>query len=55
MFYILEPRHGISTSRSGFIFYIFEPRHGISNNVVCATNKASDQPAHNAQSDQSLC
>ena len=26
--------------------------HEISNNVVCATSKASDQPA---QSDQSLC
>ena len=25
---------------------IFEPWHGISNNVVCATSKASDQPAH---------
>ena len=25
---------------------IFEPRHEISNNVVCATSKASDQPAH---------
>ena len=24
----------------------FEPRHKISNNVVCATTKASDQPAH---------
>ena len=24
----------------------FEPRHGISNNVVYATIKASDQPAH---------
>ena len=23
-----------------------EPRHVISNNVVCATSKASDQPAH---------
>ena len=23
----------------------FEPRHEISNNVVCATSKASDQPA----------
>ena len=23
-----------------------EPPHEISNNVVCATNKASDQPAH---------
>ena len=26
--------------------YIIEPVHGISNNVVCATSKASDQPAH---------
>ena len=25
---------------------IFEPRHEIYNNVVCATSKASDQPAH---------
>ena len=25
---------------------IFEPRHEISSNVVCATSKASDQPAH---------
>ena len=24
----------------------FEPRREISNNVVCATSKASDQPAH---------
>ena len=24
----------------------FEPQHEISNNVVCATSKASDQPAH---------
>ena len=23
-----------------------EPRHEITNNVVCATSKASDQPAH---------
>ena len=23
-----------------------EPRHEIANNVVCATSKASDQPAH---------
>ena len=27
-------------------FNINEPRHEISNNVVCATSKASDQPAH---------
>ena len=26
--------------------YINEPGHEISNNVVCATSKASDQPAH---------
>ena len=25
--------------------YINEPRHEISNNVMCATSKASDQPA----------
>ena len=25
---------------------IYEPRNEISNNVVCATSKASDQPAH---------
>ena len=25
---------------------INEPQHEISNNVVCATSKASDQPAH---------
>ena len=24
----------------------FEPRHKISNNVVCATSKGSDHPAH---------
>ena len=29
-----------------------EPVHEISNNVVCATSKTSDQPAH---TDQSLC
>ena len=25
---------------------IYEPQHEISNNVVCATSKGSDQPAH---------
>ena len=25
---------------------VFEPQHEISNNVVCATSKVSDQPAH---------
>ena len=29
-----------------FVFRKYEPRHEISNNVVCATRKASDQPAH---------
>ena len=24
----------------------YEPWHGISNNLVCATSKTSDQPAH---------
>ena len=28
------------------ILNIYEPVHEISNNVLCATNKASDQPAH---------
>ena len=27
-------------------YFIIERRHEISNNVVCATSKASDQPAH---------
>ena len=26
--------------------FLSEPVHEISNNVVCATSKASDQPAH---------
>ena len=34
---------------------INEPVHEISNNVVCATSKASDQPAHRCNLDQSLC
>ena len=28
------------------IMIVFEPVHEISNNLVCATSKASDQPAH---------
>ena len=28
------------------VAFIVEPVHEISNNVVCATSKASDQPAH---------
>ena len=29
-----------------FFYSKYEQRHDISNNVVCATSKASDQPAH---------
>ena len=29
-----------------FLYIIIAPRHEICNNVVCATRKASDQPAH---------
>ena len=32
----------------------YEPQHEISNNLVCATSKGLDQPAHYVQSDQSL-
>ena len=28
------------------LFIIFEPVHDIFNNVVCATSKVTDQPAH---------
>ena len=28
------------------LYLIIEPVHAISNHVVCATSKASDQPAH---------
>ena len=34
------------TLRIDIPFNIYKPRHEISNNVVCATSKASDQPAH---------
>ena len=33
-------------SISEFLQYMIELQHEISNNVVCATSKASDQPAH---------
>ena len=29
-----------------FLHHIIEPRREISNNMVCATSKGSDQPAH---------
>ena len=31
---------------NNFKIKIFQPQNEISNNVVCATSKASDQPAH---------
>ena len=33
-------------AETGCMILQFEPFHGNSNNVVCATSKASDQPAH---------
>ena len=39
--FLIQDLHGVRT-----IYFLFEPRHVISNNVVCATSKASDQPAH---------
>ena len=36
----------VSGRRYFFAPKTYEPRHEISNNVVCATSKASDQPAH---------
>ena len=42
-------------SRNAFFAPINGPQYEISNNVVCASTKGLDQPAHNVQSDQSLC
>ena len=36
----------ISKIEAPTTIYKFEPVHEISNNLVCATSKASDQPAH---------
>ena len=36
----------VSTKHDGNSNVRNEPRHEITNNVVCATSKASDQPAH---------
>ena len=33
-------------SHAQVVMQEIEPQHEISNNVVCATSKASDQPAH---------
>ena len=45
--YLYNPCH-LSIDKVGFTAQLItlEPRHEISNNVVCATSKASDQPAH---------
>ena len=42
----LCPVHMLNTGLYYVISTINEPVHEISNNVVCATSKASDQPAH---------
>ena len=49
--YISFPKDGFCLSKSAdpeemLPYVAFEPRHEISNNVVGATSKASDQPAH---------
>ena len=36
----------VSLEHNVFFCILYEPWHEISNNVVCATSKASDQPAH---------
>ena len=37
---------GLENVSSLTLYSTFWPQHEISNNVVCATSKASDQPAH---------
>ena len=39
-------KHSTTEPLRSLITHIIEPVHEISNNVVSATNKASDQPAH---------
>ena len=39
-------RYPIKVSEVLWVVEIVEPQHEISNNVVCATSKGSDQPAH---------
>ena len=43
---ILKIYFAFKISNVVFILLINEPVHEISNNVVCATSKATDQPAH---------
>ena len=47
--YIMLSFSAIGNSKQTYLSYLSqtnEPRHEISNNMVCATSKASDQPAH---------
>ena len=49
--FLMGPNESNQTNKTiGKVWFIikviFEPVHEISNNVVCATSKASDQPAH---------
>ena len=41
-----KPKQIITIKTTAFMLKLTEPVHEISNNVVCATCKASDQPAH---------
>ena len=43
---LYTPRHKRWGITSVDLDILFEPWHGISNNVVYATSKTSDQPAH---------
>ena len=46
MLFLREVIHDHSSKGLCAYMSVIEPRHEISNNVVCATSKASDQPAH---------
>ena len=41
-----KPKHVAVKAQENVKLLTYEPRHEISNNVVCATSKVSDQPAH---------
>ena len=47
---VTHTKRGDSFSTTSLVltdmYFTFEPVYEISNNVVCATSKASDQPAH---------
>ena len=47
IFFILQNKNDDESSiLFEFFAMLYEPVYEISNNVVCATSKASDQPAH---------